>query len=235
MVLAAPLRAADFSFDPSLGQADFQKFSRLIAQGIFASPLQPAGASGLLRFDVGLAATAVKVDTKAAYWTRSVSRDFTVGGGYVAVPRLIVSKGLSGATISGSYAKVQSSNASIIGGSADLPIINGGLVKPTLALRGTYSTLRGVDVYKLNTYGVELFLGKGFGPITPYGAIGKQRGDARGTIPATTQTPEITLRDKSTINRYTAGVQFNLLVVRLVVEANQAEVRSYGAKVAFGF
>ena len=43
MVLAVPLRADDFDFNPSLGQADFQKFSRLIAQGIFASPLLDGG------------------------------------------------------------------------------------------------------------------------------------------------------------------------------------------------
>jgi 3D (Asp-Asp-Asp) domain-containing protein len=192
--------------------------------------MQPAGASGLLRFDIGVAATGVQVDTNASYWQRAVSKDITVGD-YVAVPRLVASKGLSAATISASYAKVQDTGAQILGGTLDVPIINGGLVKPTLAVRGSYSTLRGVDVYRLNTYGLELFLGKGFGPVTPYGAIGRQRSDARGTIPTTT----ITLRDKSTMNRYTAGVQFNLLLLRLAVEANQAEARSYGAKVSFGF
>lgn len=193
--------------------------------------MQPAGASGLLRFDVGLAATAVKVNPNATYWQRAVNKDITVGGDYLAVPRLVVSKGLSGATVSGSYAKVQGSNASILGGSIDLPVVNGGVVKPTLALRGTYSTLRGIDVYKLNTYGLELFLGKGFGPVTPYGGVGKQRSDATGTIPQT----KITLRDKSTLTRYTAGVQFNLLLLRLVVEATQAEERAYGAKISVGF
>jgi hypothetical protein len=158
-----------------------------------------------------------------------VSKDITVGD-YVAVPRIVVSKGLSAATISGSYAKVQDTGAQIIGGALDVPIINGGLVKPTLALRGSYSTLRGVDVYKVNTYGLELFLGKGFGPVTPYGAVGQQRTDATGTIPSV-----LTLRDKSTMTRYTAGVQLNLVVIRLAVEANQAEARSYGAKVSFGF
>ncbi len=232
---ALPLRAADdINFDPSITQAEFQKFSRLIAQGIFATPMEPSGASGLLRFDVGVAATAVQIDPKASYWTRAVSKDITVGGSYVAVPRLVVSKGLSAATISGSYAQLQDTKAKIIGGAVDLPIVNGGLVKPTLALRGTYSTLTGIDVYKLKTYGLELFLGKGFGPITPYGAIGKQRSDATGNI--TTPTfAAIVLRDKSTINRYTAGVQLNLVIFRLDVEANQAEQRSYGAKVSFGF
>lgn len=229
-----PLRAADFDFNPQITRDEFRKFSRLVAQGIFASPMQPSGASGLLRFDIGVAATGVQVDTNSTYWQHAVSKDITVGD-YVAVPRIVVSKGLSAATIAASYAKVQDTGAQILGGSLDVPIIDGGVIKPTLALRGSYSTLRGVDVYGLNTYGLELFLGKGFGPVTPYGAVGRQRSDARGTIPATSRTAEITLRDKSTINRYTAGVQFNLLFLRLDVEANQAEARSYGAKVSFGF
>ena len=202
---------------------------------MFPSPVQPAGAGGLLRFDIGVAATAVKVDPNATYWARAVNKDITLSSNYVAVPRLVVSKGLGAASVSGSYAKLGKSSGSIVGGSLDVPIINGGLLKPTLALRGSYATLRGVDVYKLNTYGAELFLGKGFGPVTPYAAIGKQRGDATGTIPQTPRTPVITLRDKSTITRYTVGAAFNLLILRVNVEANQAEMRSYGARVSFGF
>ena len=202
---------------------------------MFPSPVQPAGAGGLLRFDIGVAATAVKVDPNATYWARAVNKDITLSSNYVAVPRLVVSKGLGAASISGSYAKLGKTSGSIVGGSLDVPIINGGLLKPTLALRGSYATLRGVDVYKLNTYGAELFLGKGFGPVTPYAAIGKQRGDATGTIPQTPRTPVITLRDKSTITRYTVGAAFNLLILGVNVEANQAEMRSYGARVSFGF
>lgn len=147
------------------------------------------------------------------------------------MPRLVVSKGLSAATISASYAKLQNTGGSILGGAVDVPIINGGLVKPTLALRGSYSTLRGIDVYGLNTYGLELFLGKGFGPVTPYASYGRQRSDAHGTIPEAS----ISLRDRSTFTRYGAGVQLNLFVLRLDVEATQAEARSYAAKVSFGF
>src|SRR5207247_1930420 len=217
ILFTASLRADDIRFNPAITQAEFQKFSRLVAQGIFASPVQPAGASGLLRFDVGVAATAVHVDTNSTYWQHAVGKDFSVGNGYVAVPRLVVSKGLSVVTVAGSYAKLADTGGSVLGGSIDVPIIDGGLIKPTLAVRGSYSTLRGVDVYSLNTYGLELFLGKGFGPVTPYGSVGQQRSDARGKL-----TPTITLRDKSTMTRYTAGAQFNLVVVKLDVEANQA-------------
>ena len=87
----------------------------------------------------------------------------------------------------------------------------------------------------MKTYGLELFLSKGFGPVMPYGAIGKMRTDSRGTIPARSGTPEVTLTDRGDFNRYTLGVRFSLLIPKLVVEATQAQVRSYSAKISVGF
>ncbi|HKO59391.1 MAG TPA: hypothetical protein VJ276_26220 [Thermoanaerobaculia bacterium] len=228
MPLAA--QQPDISFDPSITQAQFQKFSHLLGQGIYPTPVAPAGASGLLRFEVGAGATLVDVDETADYWQRATGTDFTTSG-YLAVPRIIVTKGLSKASISGTYAKIQDSDVKLYGGTLDVPIIDGGFVTPTLALRGGYGRITGVSNYDLKTYGLELFLGKGFGPVTPYGAVGRQRVDSRGTITGSS----IVLTDKSDINRYTVGVRVNLFLPKITVEATQAEERSYAAKVSFGF
>jgi hypothetical protein len=235
LAFALPLSAqSDISFNPNITSAEFQKFSRIVAQGIYASPVQPAGASGLLRFDIGVAATAVQIDENASYWTRAVNDDFSTGG-YAAVPRLVVTKGLGAASVSVSYARLGDSDITTWGGSLDVPIIDGGFVKPTLAVRGTYATLQGIDVYDLNVYGVEAFLGKGFGPVVVYGGYGQMRSDAEGTIPATTQTPEIRITDESTFDRMTLGLRINLVVPKITIEATEAEERSYSAKVSFGF
>lgn len=116
------------------------------------------------------------------------------------------------------------------GGALDLPIISGSLVRPTLAVRGVYSTLTGVDRLDLKTYGLELFLSKGFGPVTPYAAVGRARSDAEGRIPELSRT----LTDKSDIDRYTLGVRLSLMIPKIVIEATQGEERSYAAKVSFG-
>lgn len=205
-----------------------------MGQGIFATPVQPARAAGLLGFDVGIAVTAVEVDEKAAYWTRAVEDDFSTGG-YVGVPRLVASKGFGFGTVSATYAKLSDSGISTWGGAVDVPIIEGGLVRPTLALRGSYATLQGSDAFEAKTWGVEAFLSKGFGPVTPYGAVGRMRVDARGTIPATSTTPEIVLSDESDVDRFTLGVRLSLFIPKIVIEATQAEVRSYAAKVSIGF
>ena len=202
-----------------------------MAQGIFADPVQPARATGLLGFEVGIAATGVKVDTNATYWRRAVpaASDFTQSG-YAIVPRLVASKGLGAATVSATYAQISSSGIKTYGGAVDLPIVRGSVMTPELAVRGSYSTLTGVDVFKLKTYGVEAFLSKGFGPVMPFAAIGKMRSDARGDLTST-----LSLTDSADVTRYTAGVRVSLLLPKIVVQVTKAQVRSYAAKLSIGF
>ncbi len=206
-----------------------------MAQGIYATPVEPASARGLLGFDIGVAVTAVPVDTGADYWKNAVRDDFTVSN-YVAVPKLVASKGLSVATVSASYAKIQDSDVSIIGGAVDVPIIRGGVAVPSLTVRGAYSELRGVDNFQATTYGVELFLSKGFGPITPYGAIGRMRAETTAqpfhNEPTLVAVPPLV--HESDFNRYTAGVRISLMIPKIIVEVTQAEERSYAAKISFG-
>src|ERR1041385_3165186 len=155
LLAALPLRAGDdISFDPATTQAEFSKFSKVVAQGIYPTPVSPARASGLLRFDVGIAATLVAVDTNDPYYRHAVPKDNDiVHNGYAALPRLVVTKGFSAGTISGSYAKINNSSAATWGGALDIPIIRGTIATPEIAVRGSYATLTGVDVYKLKTYG----------------------------------------------------------------------------------
>ncbi|HEX7833090.1 MAG TPA: hypothetical protein VF787_25775 [Thermoanaerobaculia bacterium] len=223
----------DIEFQPGITQDEFATFSRLVAQGIYASPVEPAHARGLFGFDIGVAATAVPVDTEASYWQHSTIDDFTVSD-HVAVPRIVVAKGFRVATISAMYSKIPDTEIAVLGGAIDIPVINGGLVKPTLALRGSYAQLDGLDNFELKTYGVELFLSKGFGPVTPYAAIGRARSDATGQISAITAVAIPPLRDEADSNRITVGVKLSLLVPKFVVEATQGEERTYAAKISIG-
>ena len=157
-----------------------------------------------------------------------MANDFSTSG-YVAVPRLVISKGFGSGNLSASYAKLTNTGISTYGGSLDIPIINGGLLRPTLAVRGTYATVKGIDSYDLKTYGAELFLSKGFAFVTPYGAVGRVRSDARGIV-----TPNLTLRDKASGTRYTAGLRFSFAIPKFVIEASQGEERSYSAKISIG-
>jgi hypothetical protein len=223
-----------FNFDYVITQDEFETFSRLAAQSIYATPVEPARARGLLGFDVGIAATAVPVDVDAPYWTRSVNDDFSISD-HVVVPRLVASKGLSVGTISAMYGKVPDTDATIWGASYDMPLTGGGIATPTIALRAAYSQLRGVDDFQLKTYGAELFISKGFGPITPYAAAGYARHTSKAIAASNGIANPRTLTDEGNMNRYTVGVKLSLMLPKLIVEATQGEERSYAAKIAFGF
>jgi hypothetical protein len=230
-LITLPIAAQDIAFNPAITQAEFSKFSRVIAQGIFATPVAPARSSGLLSFDIGIAATALEVDKTAGYWQHSVpaGSDF-VHGSYAAVPRLVATKGLGAMTISASYAKFSNSGVKTYGGAIDLPIIRGTVATPEIAVRGSYATLTGVNALSLKTYGLEAFISKGFGPLMPYAAYGRMRTDSRGTI-----TPTISLRDRGDDTRWTLGLRLNLLLPKFSIEATQAVQRSYAAKISVGF
>lgn len=226
----APNGDNDFQFDATYTQEEFAALSRVVGRAIYATPVDPARARGVFGFDLGVAAVAVPIDENASFWRRAVPSDFTTSG-YLVVPRVTASKGFVLGTISASYAKVPDSNIAVFGGAVDVPIIHGGVATPTVAVRGVYSTLRGTeDVYKLNTYGVEGFISKGIGPITPYAGIGRMRIQGRGNVAPL----GLTLRSSEDINRFTVGVRISLLLPKIVLEATQAEERSYAAKISFG-
>jgi hypothetical protein len=234
LVAAIPTQAqnSDIHFDPAITHEEFETFSRLVAQGIYATPVEPARAQGLLGFDIGVAATAVPVDPQATYWLKSVDDDFSMGD-HVALPKLVVSKGLSFGTIAASYAKIPDSEIQVWGASYDIPITRGSITTPALTLRAAYSQVRGVEVLDLSTYGAEVFLSKGFGPITPYAAAGIARHNSEGRIDLPAGNT-VTLSDESNMKRYTLGVRISFFLPKLVIEATQGEERSYAAKISFG-
>ncbi|HEY2321432.1 MAG TPA: hypothetical protein VGJ82_01090, partial [Thermoanaerobaculia bacterium] len=59
-----------------------------------------------------------------------------------------------------------------------------------------------------------------------YGAIGRQRDNASGSVTVSTVTRS--LADRSNVTRYTAGVRVSLLLPKITVEATKAEVTSFG-------
>ncbi len=231
--MAFPLAAQDIGFDPDITRAEFREFSSFVSQAIYATPVEPARSRGLASFDIGVMATAIPIDEEALYWTRAVDSDFSTQG-HLLVPRIVVSKGVSVANVSASYAQVPDSDIAVYGGSIDFPLYNGGLVRPTLGVRGSYAQIAGVDELDLKTYGAEVFLSKGFGPLTPYVGAGISRTSSRATIPATASTPEIRLIDEWDKNRITAGLRLSLYLPKIVIEATQGEELTYAAKISIG-
>jgi hypothetical protein len=228
-----PAAAADFAIRPTITQQQFEEFTAVVGQAIYASPVEPATARGFLAFDIGIAATAMPVDEDAAYWVNAVQSDILTSG-YLPVPRLVVSKGLSVATIAGSYARIPSTDVEVWGGSLDVPILRGSLVAPSLSIRGAYSEIRGIEELELKTYGAELFLSKAFGPVTPYGAVGVARYESQAWVPEVGAMPRV-LNAELEKERLTLGLRISLLFPKLVIEGTRSDDWAYSAKFSFGF
>src|SRR5258708_16783459 len=73
---ALPLHAGDFDFT-TVTQQEFRTFSRVVGQGIFATPVQPARAGSIISFDAGVAATVVQVDTNPSFSPHPLTRHLT--------------------------------------------------------------------------------------------------------------------------------------------------------------
>ncbi len=226
--------AGDISFDPELTQQQFHLFSQVVGQAVYPTPVAPAEGGGLFGFQVGVAAVGTKVDESAEYWIRSIDGNATRGG-YLVVPRLVVSKGLGRFNVTGSWARASNADVSMIGGTLDFALIEGGLTRPTIGLRGAWADLRGSDVFDLTTWGIEGFISKGIGPLTPYAGAGLTRTESSGLIGATQFSDEIHLSDQFEGTRLTVGARLSLVLWNLVVEATQAKERTYAARFTFGF
>lgn len=230
---AIPAAAQTFDFDPSLTQEEFDRLSLLAGEAIFASPVDSPGTIGLLDFEIGLAATAIDVEQEAPYWVKSVPEDILVDG-RLLVPRVVVSKGLGAASITASYGVVGDSDAHVLGGSIELPLIRGSLTRPALAIRGVYSQLQGVDEADLTSYGAQVLIGKGIGPVTPYAGYGRMwiASEARIAVP---DSDPIVLESDLEQDLLTVGAKLDLFLLKFVVEGSRADDWQYSARVGFGF
>jgi hypothetical protein len=123
----------------------------------------------------------------------------------------------------------------LYGGELKWAFIKGGTAMPAIALRGSYTQLAGVDQLDLNTRGLDLSISKGFAMFTPYAGIGKVwTSSTPKDIPASFPTPPS--KESISQNKYFVGVNINILLVNLVVEADKTgDDTSYGLKLGFKF
>jgi hypothetical protein len=234
LLLCAPAAAQTFDFDPTLTQIEFDRLTLLAAEAIFASPVEAPAQTGLFNFEIGIAATAIEVDQSESYWVKSVTDDILVDG-RLLVPRIVVIKGLGIASVSASYGAVGDSDGKVLGGSIDVPLIRGSIVRPAIALRGVYSVLQDVEEADLTTYGVQALIGKGFGPFTPFAGYGRMFAQGEARIDSGL-TDLIVLESDVEQDILTVGGKLDLAFIKLVVEGNRGDEEwRWGARIALGF
>jgi hypothetical protein len=187
------------------------------------TPAEPLGL--LLGIDVGLEVTGSKMKNELDGWKTATSSN---GNDTIYNGKIHVHKGLPlGIDVGAFVGSIADSNIQSLGGEIKYAILKGTTVTPALAVRGSYTTMRGVDDLDLNTAGVELSISKGFLMLTPYAGLGAIRYEGEGVGVNNTKFDS----ESDTLAKYFLGVNFNMGLVNFAAEADKTgESSSYSAK-----
>lgn len=204
---ASQTMAADIDSLNALAQSEFDSFTKDLTAALSYKAVSPAEPLGITGFDVGLelSVTHMKHDD---LWQKAAGSDIS----YLPIPRLHAHKGLPfGFDVGATYTAVPDSNIRFFGLEAKYAILEGTMVTPAVAVRGTYTQLQGVSQLDFNTKGLELTVSKGLLNFTPYGGIGRIWSDADPHV-----APLTSVSNQAT--KLFAGLNFNLLLGNVAVE-----------------
>ena len=219
----------DIEFDPSIGQAAFDDLSKEVGLLISYVPLSPAEPLGVLGFDIGIEVTGAKISTGP--WEKAISDANPPD--YLILPKIHVQKGLPfGIDVGAVFSTAPGSNITLYGGEIKYAVLKGSIVSPAVALRGTYTTLSGVDDIDASTYSLDASVSKGFGPITPYAGLGQVWISASENV----NDSLINLDDVSTsATKLFLGAKLKILLVSIVLQADISDVNMYSARANVSF
>ena len=208
-------------------QSEFRLLSEDLGAALSYKPLSPAEPLGITGFDIGVSATATRLEHAAVLEkVTSSSAPSTL-----VIPRIQAIKGLPlNIDIGASYAAVPGSNIKLIGIEAKYAVFTGTVATPALAIRGSYTRLSGVDQLAFNTRGIDVSLSKGFAVATPYVGV--------GAVWVTSTPNNIPLLTKENFreNKIFGGVNLHFALFNMAFEADRTgDATSYGAKIGLRF
>ena len=236
-LLATPAWAADFDidFDPTtVTQPLFNELVTEVGTLTAYRGLAPAEPQGVTGFDIGVAVSFVEIDSDL--WDTvmdSTTTDFQ-GEDYLLVPTLRARKGLAfGLDVGASYAQIPDSDMELIGAELQWSLLEGSVATPALSLRGSWSSLEGVDQLEVTTYGADALISKGFAMFTPYAGIGVVNMDGKYKGP--TPVAGLIQDYDTTETRYFGGVQMALALLRVTADVEYLEQPVYSLKLSLGW
>ena len=220
----------NLTLNPALSKDEFNSLSRELGFGLSYFPLAPAAPLGLIGFDIGVEATAVNISEHSSFWRKAVQDGNPPS--MLVLPKLHVQKGLPfNVDVGAIYSAIPNSNVSLVGGELKWAFLEGGIILPAMAIRGSYTRVLGGSDIDLETYGVDLSISKRVFFMTPYAGVGEV------WIRSSTDSRALTTQFKETQNLSKAfvGVKFHLLLLSLVAEADFSTISAYSLRANFSF
>jgi len=215
----------------AMAQSEFEDLSKEVGLIISYVPLAPAEPLGILGFDIGVEVTGVKISSGSTFWENAVADNQPPD--YVILPKIHVQKGLPwGIDLGAIYATAPGTNISLYGGELKWAFMKGSIVSPAVAVRGSYTALAGVDDLDASTYGLDVSVSKGFGPLTPYAGLGQ-------VWIKTGENVNDTILDRDDVStsatKLFAGAKLKILLLGIVLQADFSDVQMYSARANISF
>ncbi len=212
------------------GQDMFLKLSEDLAAATSYKALSPVEALGITGLDLGVEVT----DTSLQYsdYYAAACGGCTIDNLYL--PKVHLHKGLPfGLDVGVMRASDSNSNVTLTGVELRYALVDGGIAKPAVAARLTYSVMDGVDEMDLETTGLELGISKGFAILTPYAGVGQ---NWVTSTPKGTAASAGLLEEEFTQTKAFVGVNINLGLLNIDVEMDDIDgTKTMGAKLGFRF
>ncbi len=225
---AAVPAAASWEVNGNATPGDFDGFNRRFSSDAYFYPRHSAAPLGLLGFEVYADTTYDSAFDSQSFNDTAVKGSYT--GGFLSIARVGARKGLPGGfDIGASYVKALGGDVNLVSGEIQYAILHGGVLEPALSVRVTGTRTINANAYRLDQYGAELLLSKGFPVVTPYVGAGFVR--SQGTLDSTLR-PSLT--DTTTRPVVFAGVTLSLLVPKIHIEVERGEAFQAAVRVGIG-
>ena len=222
--------AADFSALGALTPAQFQALSEDFGAALSYKSLQPAEPLGITGFDVSVEATSTNISKSGAALKAATGGALDVTT--IIIPKLHVSKGLPfGLDVSASIASVPTTNIKLVGAELRYALLKGGIALPAIALRGSISSMTGVNELSFNTKSLDLSISKGFLMFTPYAGVGTVWVNS---TPNLTTNPNGLTAQSFNLTKTFIGLNVNMGLMNFALEGDKTGDAN-SASLKFGF
>ncbi len=224
-----------------LSQDEFKSLSEELGLALSYNMLGPSSNLGLTGFEIGGAVSFADINQNASYWQK-VTADHNPPD-FLVIPRLLVRKGLPwGIDIGASYLQIPNTNVSLIGGEVKIALLKDGIATPAIGLRGAYSSLMGVPHLGLQVIDASLGISKKLFIFEPYAGVSevfilsKPSGIPSSQINITLPSSQWDYLKEADVSELkgTIGLQLDLTIARLALEAAFAKIPVYSVKLTFG-
>jgi len=228
LMLISSSSAAELSIS-SFAQPELDSFGKQIGFLVARRQYRGANPLGVIGFDLGIEATAVKLDD-TALWKKLDSGWSTPS--YLALPVVHVKKGLPLSIDVGLRGGIApNTGLSLMGGEIGYSPLAGNIAMPAVNVFLAYSVLNGGKNFDVNSTSFGASVSKGIGIITPYAGLSLDRSKLSvKDLPSSTSLQDVS---KSGFRQF-VGLRLNMLVLSLCAEANFGEMQSYGLSLDIG-